>query len=341
MSTLTDRYIAEVVRHLPEAQREDIAAEIAGTVEDMVAAERDAGVGGGGRGKKYDDDAATTADADEAERVVLARLGDPVALARRYSDARQYLIGPGAYPVWVRVLRWLLPIVGVLAALANGIVYVATTPQPELGAMIGEAVPGAITALLWVFAAWTLLVAVIERATPPGIRSVFEQVPDWDPASLETGPARSETRFDAVASLIVLAVLAGLPFLPSTFLYIGHLNGGGPLINPAIHTSWIVGYLVLIAALALVQVWLLLRPGFQRGRLAVEVVTDVAFGLFLTALVLSQDQVLHPGLVDADANAVSATVRWGIIVAIWAVVVWDQMETVRAYRRAERRVTAG
>lgn len=332
MSTLTDRYIAEVVRHLPEAQREDIAAEIAGTVEDMVAAERDAGVGGGGRGGMYDDD--NTAGTDEAERVVLARLGDPAVLARRYSGARQYLIGPGVYPVWAQILRRLLPVVGVIAALAGGVLYASSTPEPQLGGLIAELITSVAGALMWAFAAWTLIVVIVERSTPEGTRTPFETTPDWDPAALETAPIRPETRLDAVSSLVMLGVLAAVPFVPSTFLYIGHLNGGAPLVNPALPTFWIAGYLLLIAALALVQVWLLIRPQFQRGRLGVEVTTDVVFGLFLTALVLSQDQVIHPDLVDTDGGGATTAIRWGIIVSIWAVVVWDQVKTVRTYRRA-------
>lgn len=334
MSTLTDRYIAEVVRHLPDAQRDDIASEIAGTVEDMIAAERDS------RDEATDTGTGTEAGADSAanaaEWTVLTRMGDPAALARQYSGARQYLIGPGVYPVWAQVLRRLLPIVGVIAAIAGGVLYASTTPEPQLGALIAELITSVAGALMWAFTAWTLLVVIVERSTPEGIRTPLKPTTGWDPAKLETTPMRPETRLDAVASLVMLSVLAAAPFVPSTFLYIGHLNGGAPLVNPALPTVWIAGYLLLIVALALVQVWLLLRPGFQRGRLAVEVVTDVMFGLFLTALVLSQDQLIHPDLVDTGGGGTGTAIRWGIVAAIWAVVVWDQAETLRAYRRARR-----
>lgn len=335
MSTLTDRYIAEVVRRLPEAQRDDIAAEIAGTVEDMVAAELGPRPDAAGRGPDH----------DAAELTVLARLGDPAALARQYSGARQYLIGPGVYPVWAQVLRRLLPIVGLIAAVAGGILYASSTPEPQLGGLIAELITSVAGALMWAFTAWTLIVVIVERSTPEGTRTPFETTPDWDPATLEGAPARPETRFDAVSSLVMLALLAAAPFVPSTFLYIGHLNGGAPLVNPALPTFWIAGYLLLIAALALVQVWLLVRPGFQRGRLTVEVVTDVVFGLFLTALVLSQEQLIHPDLVDTVDGGTGTAIRWGIVATIWAVVAWDQVETLRAriaalHRLQDRRTLA-
>lgn len=316
MPTLTDRYIAEVVRRLPETQRDDIASEIAATIDDMVAAGAD------------------PADPGAAERAVLARLGDPAALARRYSGAHQYLIGPGAYPVWWQVLRWLLPIVGMAAALANGIVYVATTPEAELGGLIGQVVSGVVPALLCVFAAWTLIVALVERSTPEGARGPFEQAPAWDPTQLESAAARPGTHVDAAVSLVLLALLAAVPFVPSTFLYIGYLNGGEPLVNPDLPSVWLAGYLLLIAVLALVQAWRIVRPGRVRGRLIVEVVSDVVFGVFLTALVLSQDHVVHPDLVSADAGGPVTAIRWGIAISIWVIVVWDQVETLRRYRPA-------
>ncbi|WP_314037486.1 HAAS signaling domain-containing protein [Dietzia sp. CH92] len=329
MPRLTDRYISEVVRHLPEDQRADISQEIAATIDDMVAAELDTAARPGHPG---------LADPAAAEHTVLRRLGDPAELARRYSGVRQYLVGPDVYPVWARVLRWLAPVVGTIAAVAGGILYVSTTPTPQLGDLIAQLVTSVSAALLWAFAAWTLVVVIIERTTPEGARSALSRSSSWDPAELDRPGRGTDTRADAIVSLVLLALLAGVPFIPSTFLYIGHLNGGEPLINPDIHTGWVAGYLALIGALALIQVWRLARPGPSRQRLAVEVTTDVVFGVYLTALILSQETVLHPELVPAaDGSATATAVRWGLVAAVWVIVAWDQVETVRTARRAADR----
>ena len=323
MSTLTDRYIAEVVRRLPDSTSDDISAEIAATIDDMVAAELD----------RHGDGAAAP-DPDSIERAVLGRLGDPAALARRYSGARHYLIGPEVYPAWLRVLRWLMPIVGALAALTSAIVYVVTAPQAELGGLIGEVVSGVVSALLWAFAAWTLLVVIVERTTPEGGRNPFTTSTAWDPSELDHPRVRPDTRIDAIVSLNLLALLAAVPFVPSTFLYIGHLNGGETVVNPDIPTVWLAGYLALIGVLALVQIRRLARPWRSRRRLAVEVVTDVVFGAFLTVLVLTQESVIHPDLVSAGENGVSTTaIGWSVIATLWVIVIWDQVETLRAHRR--------
>lgn len=329
MSTLTDRYIAEVVRHLPEDQRADISEEIAATIDDMVAAELD--------------DAARprhpgSGDTAAAEHTVLRLLGDPAELARRYSGARQYLIGPDVYPVWARVLRWLAPVVGTIAAVVGCILHLSTTPTPQLGDLIAQLITSVSAALLWAFAAWTLVVVIIERTTPEGARNALSRTPTWDPAELDRPGAGADTRADSIVSLVLLALLAGVPFLPSTFLYIGHLNGGEPLVNPAIPTAWVAGYLALIGALALLQVWRLVRPGPSRKRLTVEVTADALFGVFLTALILSQETVLHPDLAPASEDVTAAAViRWGLVGTVWVIVAWDQIETLRTHRRATGR----
>ena len=175
------------------------------------------------------DEPGGTTERDPAERAVLVRLGETAELERRYAVARQYfiqylvyLVEPDVYPVWVRVLRWPFPVFVTIAAVAGGIRYFSTTPEGERRSL---------------------------TLTPPGIGHTW------------TGPGKAETRVDAVVLLVTLAVLAAVPFVPSTFLSIGHLNGGGPLVNPEIRTGWLAGYATLIGALAVVRVWRLVSPG--------------------------------------------------------------------------------
>jgi hypothetical protein len=191
-----------------------------------------------------------------------------------------------------------------------------------------------LSALLWAFAAWTLTVTIVERSTSEGGRTPFSTSTTWDPSELDHPRARPDVRVDVLVSLVLLALLAAVPFVPSTFFYIGHLNGGEPLVDPGLPTPWIAGYLGLIGLLTVIQIWRLVRPWASRGRLATEVAADVVFGVFLTVLVLTRDHVLHPDIVSAGADDLPATaIRWGIILSIWVIVAWDQVESLRAYRK--------
>lgn len=94
-TSLTDRYIQEVARRLPEEQRADIAAELRGTIADTID----------GRLARDGLDETT------AERAVLQELGDPSLLAMKYRDRPLYLIGPELFPAYWALLRRLIPLV--------------------------------------------------------------------------------------------------------------------------------------------------------------------------------------------------------------------------------------
>ena len=87
MTTLTDRYVWAVLRAVPSRQRDELEPEIRALVADAADAHAD------------------NAAPDAAERAALVELGDPDALAARYTDATRFLIGPRLYPEWERLLE--------------------------------------------------------------------------------------------------------------------------------------------------------------------------------------------------------------------------------------------
>ncbi len=68
MTTLTDRYVAAVLRVIPEAHRTDIQAELQAAIGDAI-----------------DERVASGQVHDAAERAVLNGLGEPARLAAEYS----------------------------------------------------------------------------------------------------------------------------------------------------------------------------------------------------------------------------------------------------------------
>ena len=91
-ASLTDRYVTATVRDLDDDQRAEVERELRTTIEDMIDGRLEAGA----------------PSRPEAERAVLAELGDPVRLAAGYSGRPLYLIGPRVYPQWRRVMTVLL-----------------------------------------------------------------------------------------------------------------------------------------------------------------------------------------------------------------------------------------
>ncbi|MFT4470397.1 HAAS signaling domain-containing protein [Arthrobacter sulfonylureivorans] len=325
MSSLTEKYVAQVVRRLPENNRADIAREITATLSDMADARLAA------------DEYPSPAAAEAAERAALEELGDPSRLALRYSESPRYLIGPELFPVFTRLTAWLLPIVAVSALAVNALVYVLATPEPAVGGMIGTMVGNSILAVLLAVAVVTVLLALAERLlsekdkaqlAAPATRSGWS-VDDL----LREPPVREIARPEPIASLVILAVMALVPFLPTSFFYVGHLNGGGGFLNPALWDGWIPAYLGFLAAFALIEIWRLASGRWSTAMLATMMVADVAFAAFLTAAFLSQD-VLDPALF-AGSGGEPGWYQGAAVVLIWVVTVWDQLATVKAYREAQ------
>lgn len=323
MNSLTDRYVAQVVQRLPESSRPDIARELRATLADMVE-------------ERLGDRAAPgPEEARAAERAALEELGDPARLALHYQDGPGCLVGPQLFPAFVRLARWLLPLVGVVSAVVNAAVYAATAPEAQLGGMIGAVAGNAVVALLIATGVLTALFAAGERLLPDQDKAALARPADsgqWSADDLDE-PARTRRipRAEPIASLVLLALLAAVPIAPSSFFHVGHLDDGASLVNPQLWRGWLPAYFVLLALLGLLEVWKLAAGRWSAPVLVAGALVDAAFAVLLCAAVLTQ-QILDPALLEGTGWSPP---EWGPAVAvavIWAVTVWDQVTTVRAYR---------
>lgn len=319
MSALTDIYVDNVIGHLPEKSREDIAAEIKATIDDMVEDRLGA----------FDHPAEEQTIA--AEREVLEELGDPVLLSREYTNSPQHLIGPKSYPLFIWCMRWMLPAVAVLTVLTNVVVHIATTPEVRLGALLGQTIGNTVTALLIAFAGITILIGLGDRGLDGG---TAQKLPGTRPAAwtvddLHRRDVRgTQIRAEAILSLVFIVLLALIPIIPTSLFYVGHLNHGEPFINPELGTGWLLGYWALLALMAIVEVVKLVRVSASPALLLIAAFIDVVMAVFLTIALLTQN-VLHPDLTTASGAEVQQILT---VIAIWIIVVWDQISTWRTHR---------
>ncbi|MFC7401598.1 hypothetical protein [Citricoccus sp. GCM10030269] len=318
MSSLTARYIDQVVSHLPEGQRADIQRELSALISDMLDERLATGTGAG------------------AEREVLEELGDPSQLAAKYRNTPNYLIGPELYPVYLRTLRWLIPVVLLISLVANIVVYTATEAEAELGAMIGAVIGPMINAVFIALGAVTAFFWVFERVASPRDRGKLAKDAGrrWsvDELELEIVNAR-EARSEAVVSLVFVAFMALLPVIPTSFLYVGHLNDGGSFLNPALWAFWLPAYYVLLALVAALAVWTIVRGAVSRAQIVARVVLDVAAALFLTMAVITQE-IIDPAI-DSGIMQTSGLTDWVdvlYLVVIWLVALWDLYVCYRYWR---------
>lgn len=315
-TTLTDRYVWTVTRHLPDDTGPDVARELRGTIADAIDAKVDGGL-----------------DPETAEREAISELGDPDVLARQFGGRPAYLIGPGIYPDYVRLMRVLPAIVLPLVLVASFVAQVTTTDE-NWGQILLDSFLLLLTVALHLAFWVTLTFAIIERSRPEGERD--RPLSQWKPDQLTTEvPWRivglGETIFGAGFAIAMAALVAW------------QFNGVGgdaiQVLNPNLELVWevaLVGLFVLDALLAVV-VW---RVGRWTPTLAAVNVASNAASATLLIWLLSRDELLTdlPTVLgerfgwSTDWTLPTALVAAGVVI----VALWDGLESVVKARKAHK-----
>jgi len=141
MKNLIEIYVNEVISRLPENERGEIEQELYANIYDMLPE-----------------------NPDEFEiKGVLQELGDPRKLANQYRRKPRYLISPEIYDDYIRVLKWIVPLVagvvfavGMIVGLIGGLEQGINVFQVLLRG-IGEGIHGALHGLVWVTIGFTVI----------------------------------------------------------------------------------------------------------------------------------------------------------------------------------------
>jgi hypothetical protein len=224
MSDLVERYVHQVGRDLPRAERSDIEAELRSQIHDQL------------------DDRFGPEPTPAEIAAVLRDLGAPRRLAASY-NRDQYLIGPALYPTMMMVLRhgWLLVPAIVLFLHVFGLVI---APQPvSLTRLLLEPAWAALQAALIFSAVVVLIFALIQRLGGTGEPNAEAfnptDLPEVDdPRSVE----RLAVTFSIAFGIVVMLLLAY--FLSVGGLTLRFIPGNPGEVIPA-PTGWM---LVLLAS---------------------------------------------------------------------------------------------
>ncbi|WP_460801437.1 permease prefix domain 1-containing protein [Microbacterium sp. GXF6406] len=325
-STYTERYIAAVAKTLPPQTQDDVRVELQASIADAVDARIDQG-----------DDPA------DAERAVLADLGDPAALAAGYADRPLHLIGPRYYLTWLRLLKLLLWIVPICVA---GAVALGTTiSNAPIGEIIGQTVSVGISVIVHLVFWTTLVFAVLER-TGADTGAV------WNVDMLAEPEASGSGRSDAIASIVMVVILAGAIVWDRLRGFVLADGEALPILNPDLWPWWVAGLFALLAAEAVLAVVVWARGRWSVGAAIVNTALAVLFVSWgLTLLV--RGELVNPeflafvveaggdGFAAGDAGAaeqggvlrILAVLTGFVIVGISA---WDAIDGWRKTRRAAR-----
>ena len=329
MTDLIERYVLAVQEHVPEDKRAEVGVEVRAAIDEMVALRVEAGEDGA-----------------QAERGALEELGDPERLAASYHERQRYLVGPGWYPAYLKVLK-------LVAGTALPIVTLVTL-LVAIGfedASLGAAIESAVESLLWtagMILLWVTIGFVIaERVEGPEGPAKYRA--PWTVDELSALPAsrRQIGLADTLATIVTLAVFGILVFLQGDRGLGAFARGIGDefermaLLNPDLGAGWTAGFFVLIAFSIAAAVVRYLRGVWTGGMLALTVIETVAWIGYIVALAASEP-IFNPELaqqVNADdpawwAAGGEANVLAAIVVSsIVLFELWEAWQGHRAWKR--------
>lgn len=195
VSQWIDRYVHDVVRHLPTNQRSDIDQELRSLIDDLIQ-------------KRAGD-----REPDESDVLaVLQELGAPRRLADNYRGTPQYLIGPRFFDLYWLVLRIVMAAVafGVIVAMS---IQLVVQPPDNVWQAFGDVFGSIWQSVVGAFGMVTLIFALNERFNHAADAKLPNLDEDWKPADLPQITStslripRSEPIVSIVFTLILMVIL--------------------------------------------------------------------------------------------------------------------------------------
>jgi hypothetical protein len=234
MSTLLDRYLHEIGKHLPNKNREDILKELRSSLTDAL--ENESGP-----------------NPTEAQvSAMLKEFGAPRLVAAKYHPEGQYLVGPALYPLFQMIAGIVLAAVTGAQILAWLVaVFIAGEPVNAF-----EAAAGLINSLPAVLGWLVIVFAILQRFDV----KVDDEEP-WEPADLpEIEPSndvkRTEKVFEIIFQTVFLAILTGAVATGQgvgVYIFPEGTFFGNPVITQYI--PWISASLLLAIGLNIYLLW--------------------------------------------------------------------------------------
>ena len=311
-TTLTDRYVEEILRRLPAPQRSDVERELRASIADAV-----------------DDRLAAGTDRAEAEAEVLTELGDPQRLAASYAERPLYLIGPALFLDYKKVLTALLvtivPIVTTVVALID----------VSEGAPVGEIIMGtlgvAVTTALHI-AFWTTVGFALLECTPAQHRPPTRA---WTAAHLPETPSK-RAQFGELVAVTVGFVLVTTRLLLSRVISPRSDAEGRPIsvLSPELWESGLLYVFIGLVVLSLVMAYVRYYTRWSLPLGIVGFLVDIAPPVMLIWLA-ANERLVNPAFLDAMewTDQVHSWINRGVIILGVVSILSAVFEEIKRARR--------
>jgi hypothetical protein len=277
----TERYLAAVLRSIPEPKRTDVERELRSSIEDAIEERVTAGE-----------------DRTAAERAVLEGLGDPSALAGAYTGRPSYLIGPELFPLYRRFLPRLIAVVVPTAGLVMLAVKLAGGGDTE--AAIAAGISGAISVAIQI-AFWATVTFVFLEWAGPARQARAEIVAAGGRWTLERLPKVATGRItvaEAAGEIVTVLITLGILVFAAGLTTTDASGAQVPIFAREFSTVWLP---ILVSAIALrgaVHLKAYAAGSWTRWLAVYHAVLQASFGVLVVTLALS-GWIVNPAFGDA------------------------------------------
>ncbi|MGE7909454.1 HAAS signaling domain-containing protein [Lysinibacillus xylanilyticus] len=298
---LTEIYIQEVTRRLPEKNRKDIALELRSTIMDMLPDD-------------YSEDDV---------KDVLEKLGNPAALASGYRDKPMHLIGPRYFDVYISLLKMIIPIAVVIALISMAAEYFIGFGGEEVVinavlTILGEGIWRVIEVGIHVFFWLTLVFVIIERKDKgKDQHPLSASLQKWTPEDLKNiiyiPKKKAITKLEVFGYLMWTAIWATLYFYSNHLL--GIYEGGGDgleFVIPALNQDVLLRYWPIIIVVIALEIGLalykLLKGQWTKKMASFNTILEL-FATVVFIIILSNPNLINQEFITYMSKLFSTTTK--------------------------------
>jgi len=322
----TERYLAVVLRQIPERQRADVERELRSSIGDAI-----------------DDRAAAGEGRDEAERAVLEGLGDPVRLAAGMTGKPMYLIGPDLFPTYRQLLITLLSVVVPIVGIVMGVLELVN--QGTIGDAIitggGAALNVAVHLAFW----FTLVFAIAERVDAAKNATQQATGGPWKLERLPKLPTDRITIGEMAGEIITLLFTIGGLIVVQNLTWTESVTGQVlPLLEPALVNFWLPVLIAVLASLVIFHLVVFAVGRWTMPLAVVHTVLELAFALPVAYLALNgllvnpafAAAVGYPPLAEGDGPVMII-----LAASVAIITAWEIFDGFRRARRSDMAASTG
>jgi len=293
MKKYIERYIFDVTRRLPKEMQEEVEKELEANIYDMLPENH------------------TEEDIDQ----LLHKLGSPRTIANNYKEDKRYVISPLYYEDYMRVLKLVLIIVGVVSLVFGAIDSIIGANEPTLletiGYIISRIVGDLISSLITAFFFVTVIFWAIDY------HSSKSKSENWKLKDLPDLPSPKVTTISKTNTMIGLMFYTIFSTIFIVFLikYADitgwHENGIliAPLFNTTVSDQFIV-FFIISAIIGFIVYLLQLYEGKWKLNVAICYTASTIISLGIGLLFINQPNLVSTQFFLKLADTMEVTVQY-------------------------------